>query len=245
MELFRQEFRTLAQLAHPHVVQVHDFGSDEQGPYSTMELLAGESLHALSPLPWRQACALLCDVCSALTLLHSRRLLHRDLSAKNVQRTGDRRAKLIDFGAMSPMDQTKTIVGTPPLVPPEALLQQPLDARADLYALGGTLYYALTGQHAYPARQMTELRAVWRVPPAPPSLRVPGIPPELDRLVLSMLSLEPAARPSSAAEVLDRLAAIAGLPRDEQPAVTHAEGRSRFMEEGSWMGSGNGMTRSQ
>ena len=90
-----------------------------------------------------------------------------------------------------------------------------------------------------------ELRAVWRVPPAPPSLRVPGIPPELDRLVLSMLSLEPAARPSSAAEVLDRLAAIAGLPRDEQPAVTHAEGRSRFMEEGSWMGSGNGMTRSQ
>src|SRR5262245_26810186 len=157
VELFHQEFRTLAQLAHPHVVQVHDFGSDEQGPYYTMELLAGESLHALAPLPWRDVCALMRDVCSALALLHSRRLLHRDLSAKNVQRTLDGRAKLIDFGAMTLMGPTKGVVGTPPLVPPEALLQQPLDGRADLYALGGTLYYALTGMHAYPARQMVEL----------------------------------------------------------------------------------------
>src|SRR5690348_11666946 len=87
VELFHQEFRTLAQLAHPHVVQVHDFGSDEQGPYYTMELLEGESLHALAPLDWREVCALVRDVCSAVALLHSRRLLHRDLSPKNIQRT--------------------------------------------------------------------------------------------------------------------------------------------------------------
>ncbi|HMI94774.1 MAG TPA: serine/threonine-protein kinase, partial [Polyangiales bacterium] len=221
-ELFHQEFRTLALLAHPHVVQVHDFGTDEQGPYYTMELLAGESLHALAPLAWHSTCALLRDVCSALALVHSRRLLHRDVSPKNILRTPDGRAKLIDFGAMSPMGTSKTVVGTPPLVPPEALLQQPLDGRTDLYALGGTLYYALTGQHAYPARHMSELRAVWRVPPPPPSLRMPEVPPELDRLVLSLLSLEPVARPSSAAEVLDRLAAIAALPRSEQLAVADA-----------------------
>src|SRR4051812_26753457 len=63
MELFHQEFRMLAQLQHPHVVHAFDFGIDERGPYYTMELLEGEELYALSPMPWREACALLRDVC--------------------------------------------------------------------------------------------------------------------------------------------------------------------------------------
>ena len=145
IELFHQEFRTLVQLTHPQIVRVHDFGVDARGPYYAMELLEGSSLHDLSPLPWRTACSLVRDVCSAVALVHSRRLVHRDLSPKNVQCHEDGRAKLIDFGAMAPMGQPASIVGTPPLVPPEALLQQPLDGRADLYALGATLYYALTG----------------------------------------------------------------------------------------------------
>lgn len=220
--LFEQEFRTLAQLAHPNVVTVHDFGTDEHGPYYTMELLQGQHLHALAPLPWAETCALMRDVCSAVALLHARRLLHRDLSPKNVQRTPEGRAKLLDFGAMAPMGPCVTIVGTPPFMPPEALLQQTLDARADLYAIGGTLYYALTGKHAYPAKDAAQLGALWRTPPVPPSVHVPGIPPELDRLVLALLSLERMARPASAAEVLDRLTAIASLSRDEQVAVPRA-----------------------
>jgi len=222
VELFHQEFRTLAQLAHPNVVQVHDFGSDAQGPYYTMELLQGEDLHAISPLPWRRACSLVRDVCSALALLHSRRMLHRDLSPKNIFRMRGGRAKLIDFGTMAQMGPSKIVVGTPPLVPPEAMLQQPLDARADLYSIGGTLYFALTGTHAYPARQWGQLRKMWRTPPAPPSAMVAGIPPELDQFVLSLLSLEPNARPTSAAEVLHRLSAIASLDRDELLAVSHS-----------------------
>jgi len=222
LELFHQEYRTLAQLAHPNIVAVHDFGADGQGPYYTMELLEGETLHALAPLPWEACCALIRDVCSAVALLHSRRLLHRDLSPRNVQRTSEGRAKLIDFGTMAPMGPCKMLVGTPPLVPPEALLQQPLDARADLFAIGGTLYYALTRKHAYRAHHLAQLSAAWAARPLPPSAYVPGIPRELDELVLRLLSLEPLTRPSSAAEVLDRLAAIAGLPRDEQLAVSHA-----------------------
>jgi tetratricopeptide (TPR) repeat protein len=222
VEFFHQEFRTLAQLAHPNVVAVHDFGADEQGPYYTMELLEGDDLHALAPLPWLEICALMRDVCSAVALLHSRRLLHRDISPRNIRRTQQRRAKLIDFGGMAPMGPCKTVVGTPPLVPPEALLQQPLDARADLFAVGATLYYALTGKHAYRAHHIAQLNAAWATPPRPPSAHVPGIPAELDQLVLSLLSLEPLARPSSAAEVLDRLSAIAGLPRDEHLAVSRA-----------------------
>jgi hypothetical protein len=221
-ELFHQEFRTLAQLAHPHVVRAHDFGIDEHGPYYTMELLEGHDLHELSPLPWREACTLLRDVCSAVALLHSRHLLHRDLSPKNIQRTRKGRATLLDFGAMMRMGPSKALVGTPPLVPPEAMLQQPLDGRADLYALGGTLYYVLTGMHAYPARDAAQLSDLWQQPVHPPSTRAPDVPPELDALVLSLLSQDRVARPRSAAEVIDRLTAIAALAEDDRLAVSHA-----------------------
>ena len=85
-------------------------------------------------LPWREACALLCDVASSLAILHSRRLVHRDVSPRNVRCTGDGRAKLFDFGAMVPMGVPKQVVGTPPCVPPEsAAACRRSTARADLY----------------------------------------------------------------------------------------------------------------
>lgn len=222
VELFHQEYRTLAQLAHPNVVQVHDFGVDAEGPYYTMELLDGADLHAIAPLPWRQACALIRDVCSAVALLHSRRLLHRDLSPKNIKRTAAGHAKLMDFGAMAPMGPQKMVIGTPPCIPPEAVLREPLDARSDLYALGATLYFALTGRHAYPAKQVGDLHTLWRATPNAPSTLTPEVPPELDKLVLSLLSIDGAARPRSAAEVFDRLNAIAGLTADEHLSVRNA-----------------------
>jgi hypothetical protein len=99
---------------------------------------------------------------------------------------------------------------------------EPLDARTDLYSLGATLYHALTGRHAYPAHDFRHLRKLWDAPIAPPSAFVTAVPAELDALVMSLLSLDPAARPASAAEVLDRLSAIAGLPVDEQLHVSNA-----------------------
>jgi hypothetical protein len=222
IDLFHQEFRSLVRLIHPHVVRAYDFGVDEHGPYYTMELVEGEGLHELAPLPYRQACALMRDACSAIALLHSRRLLHRDLSPKNVQRTRDLRAKLLDFGAMAAMGPSRTLVGTAPFIPPEALQQLPLDGRADLYALGGTLYYALTARHAFPARTIEQLPDLWRIPPAPPSTYARDVPAELDALVLSLLNRNPFARPSSAAEVIERLSAVANLTNDEQLAVSSA-----------------------
>jgi hypothetical protein len=222
VEMFHQEFRTLARLRHPHVVEVYDFGVDARGPYYTMEWLDGDDLHALAPLPWREVCALGRDICSALALLHSRRLIHRDTSPRNIKRLRSARAKLIDFGGMMAMDVARNTVGTAPLVAPEVMLHQTLDARTDLYALGGTLYFALTGRNAYPVRTMNELSTQWRVSPAPPSAYASEIPPGLDHLVLSMLSLEAGARPRSAAEVLERLSALADLPADEQLGISNA-----------------------
>lgn len=220
--LFEREYHVLAQLAHPRVVRVDDYQVDDQGAFYTMELLDGGDLQALAPLDWRRACALLRDVCSAIALVHSRRLVHRDISPRNVRCTSDGQAKLIDFGAMAPMGPVKQVVGTPPICAPEVLNLEPLDARTDLYSLGATLYHALTGRHAYPAHDFRHLRKLWEAPFAPPSALAPEVPAELDALVMSLLSLDPAARPASAAEVLDRLSAIAALPADEQLQVSNA-----------------------
>jgi tetratricopeptide (TPR) repeat protein len=221
-ELFEREYHTLAQLAHPRVIEVYDYGVDERGLYYTMELLQGGDLRELSPLPWNKTCSILRDVCSALSLLHSRRLVHRDLSPRNIRCTRNGLAKLIDFGAMVPMGPCKQIVGTPQYIPPEVMNLQTLDARSDLFSLGATAYRALTGRHPYPARSFAALRNAWRSRPQPPSQFVPDIPKELDELVMSLIAIDLKARPVNAAEVMERLSVIAGLQIDEQLVVSKA-----------------------
>ncbi|HEY6561972.1 MAG TPA: protein kinase [Polyangiaceae bacterium] len=215
IESFEREYQVLASLDHPRIIRVFDYGVDDIGAYYAMELIPGEDLRRGAPVPFRQACLYMRDVATCLALLHARRLLHRDLSASNVRRTADGHCKLLDFGALMPFGVAETVVGTPPGVPPEALDNAPLDQRADLYALGALAYWTLTGQHAYPARSLGQLYEVWDQPPPAPSVLVPDIPRELDGLVLSLLSLDPFARPGSAAEVIARLNVIAELPEED------------------------------
>jgi serine/threonine-protein kinase len=220
--LFEREFYTLSELSHPRIIEVYDYGIDPEGPYYTMELLEGKDLRERSPVPWREACALLFDICSSLALIHSRRLVHRDVSPRNVRCTLFGHAKLIDFGAMVPAGHGSLIVGTPPFVAPEVVHLSALDARTDLYSVGATLYYALTGRSPYPAREFSQLPQAWRNKPLAPGVLVAGIPEVLDALVLSLLNLEPAMRPRTAFEVMQRLAAIAGIESSEPPGVSRA-----------------------
>jgi hypothetical protein len=223
--LFEREYYTLAQLTHPSVIRVHDYGVDEHGAHYTMELLQGADMLALGRRPWREACGVLRDVASALAVLHSRRWLHRDLSPRNVFLTQDGVAKLIDFGAMMPMGVAKSLVGTPPLVPPEAVQQQSLDAQADLYSLGALAYYMLTGRHAFPARSFDDLRDLWRTVVRPPEQITAELPPELSQLVLELLNLDRFARPASAAAVIERLDGLLGQSGDaraERPEAARA-----------------------
>jgi tetratricopeptide (TPR) repeat protein len=219
IQLFEREFHTLAQLAHPRVVEVFDYGVDDGGPYYTMELLDGGDLNQQAPVPWQHACSLARDICSALSLLHSRRMVYRDLSPRNVRCTSDGLAKLIDFGALLAMGPCRQVVGTPAYCSPEVLNLQLLDQRTDLYSLGATLYYTLVGRHAYPARDFATLREQWRARPLLPSEIVPGIPAALDGLVLDLMHLDPSGRPANAAEVMERLAAIEGRTLDENLLV--------------------------
>jgi tetratricopeptide (TPR) repeat protein len=219
--LFEEEFHTLAGLRHPSIIEVFDYGMDAEGPFYTMELLDGHDAATIAPLPWRAVCECLRDVGSALALVHRRELVHRDISPRNVWRVAGG-FKVIDFGALTSFGVPENIVGTPACMAPESVAGTPLDQRADLYSLGAVAYFLLTGRHATTARKLEDL-LLPQPRPLPPSVLVrmaaqgadhETIPPELDELILSLLSRAPLARPSSAAEVIERACAIAGLSVD-------------------------------
>ena len=212
--LFRREYETLARLPHPNIVQVYDYGIDDHGPFYVMELLSGDDLTKVAPLAPREACRILRDVASALALVHARGLLHRDVSPNNIRLSDDGRAKLLDFGAVTPFGQAKELVGTPVCIAPECLAGASLDQRVDLYALGAVAYWILTRRTHVRASSFEELESVRDEPLAAPSFHEPAIPRALDDLVLSLLARDPLARPDSAAAVIERLTAIAELPSE-------------------------------
>jgi tetratricopeptide (TPR) repeat protein len=218
----QREYYALKQLAHPRIIRAYDYGVADGVPYYTMELLDGEDLRTLAPIGAQRACALLRDVASSLAIIHSRRLIHRDLNPGNVRCTGDGRAKLLDFGALTQMGPQRHFVGAPGFVPPEAVFGQPLDQRSDLYCLGALAYWLLTRRKPHSARTIEELRNALRTKPTLPSTLAKDIPESLEALVMSLLSANPAGRPQLAAEVIDRLTAIGGLPREPDLGVTHA-----------------------
>lgn len=215
-EHFEREFHSLKHLAHPRIVQVYDYGVQAGEPFYTLELLDGGDLSELAPLPWQRVCRVAYDVCSALSLLHSRQLLHRDISPRNVRCTSDGKAKLFDFGLLSPTGAVGELAGTPPCVAPELLHRAALDGRSDLFSLGATLYFALTGRNCFPARRFDELHDLWRSTPPRPSAFAADVPHALDELILSMLRIDASSRPQSAAEVMDRLVALPGVEVTEE-----------------------------
>ncbi len=219
---FREEYRTLAALSHPNIVAVDDFGVDDDGAYYTMELLDGADLAAESPLAPEVVALVLHDVASALSFLHARGLLHRDVAPSNVRESRDGRFKLMDFGVLSRVGFSDRVVGTPPCMPPESLRAGPLDARADLYSLGALGYYLATGRHAHDVRDARALERSLANAIKPPSQLREGIPRPLEDLLLALLRVDPLARPASAGEVLDRLAPLVNGGERAAPGLAHA-----------------------
>jgi serine/threonine protein kinase len=182
-------------------------------------------MRELAPMPFRRACAHIRDIASSLALLHAHRLVHRDVSPRNVRVTKDGHAKLFDFGTLTAFGIPADVAGTPSCIPFEALNGLPLDHRADLYSLGCLAYWLLTGREAYPAKNLDDLAFVWKRKPRVPSHDNWQVPQALDELVVALLSRDPLARPASAAEVIDRINHIAEL----EPEPEHATARSYFM----------------
>lgn len=190
--LFEAEFHTLAGLRHASIVEVFDYGVDDEGPYYTMELLEGQDVAALTPLPWQLVCER--DVGGALALVHRREFVHRDISPRNIWRAANGMFKVLDFGALTRFGVPNGIVGTPAFMAPESVMGEALAQRADLYSLGAVAYFLLTGRRVNSVRTMGDLLLPQPKPRPPSSLVAPAegtianaIPPELDELVLSLL----------------------------------------------------------
>lgn len=209
----RREYALLLQLAHPNLVQAYDFGLHDGVPFFTMEHLAGDHPAARGPMSVRAACRMLVGLCQPLSHLHSQGWVHRDLSPHNVKLQPSGAVKLLDLGALATTDAQHRQQGTPAYMAPETLQRERIDARTDLYGLGALGYYALTGQHAYAARALTQLPLLWQSPPRKPSALIPSIPVALDELILSLLTLDIEARPRQLREVVQRLLPFAQLPQ--------------------------------
>ena len=245
LERFEREVRLTAMLSHPNTVEVYDYGRAEDGTYYyVMEYLLGLSLAELvdrhGPLPPSRAVYLLRQVCEALRKAHAAGLIHRDIKPSNIfaaRRGGmDDVAKLLDFGLVrtAPMPGAAIsaegqILGTPMFMSPEqARGVRDLDGRSDIYSLGAVAYHVLTGRPPFDEDgSIAVLIAHARDPVVPPSRLGPGIPDDLERVVLRCLAKDPAARFANA-DALERALGECACPGIGTASEPHAGGAMRI-----------------
>jgi eukaryotic-like serine/threonine-protein kinase len=227
VRLFAREARTTASLSSPHTVTVYDFGITREGNfYFVTELLDGVDLKALverfGAQPGERVCHFLRQVCHSLHEAHSRSFVHRDIKPANIFtcRYGEDYdfAKVLDFGLVldrnptpEEIDDEERFVGTPAVMAPEMVrFRTPVDARADIYALGCVAYWLLTGKLVFDAQTRHDMLIMHaHQKPVPPGKRL-GSPvhPELEALVMACLDKNPNHRPQTAAVLDESLAAL-------------------------------------
>jgi serine/threonine protein kinase len=231
---FEREAEALRTLSSPHTVRVLDYGiSDDGVRFLAMESLVGIDLERLvrecGPMPPARAVHLARQVCASLGEAHRAGIVHRDVKPSNLFLSEDEHGDhltVIDFGIARRVDVQEArltalgdAIGTPHFIAPESLLGGDSDARGDLYGLGATLYFLLTGTR--PFEGLTGLALVGAVSgsmPDPPSTRAPSVPRALDAVVLRCLAAAPGDRLATMADLDADLAALA-LPWSPQDAA--------------------------
>lgn len=225
---FRSEARAIAKVRHPNLVGLHDFGVSSDGrPYYAMELLEGETLERYLErergMDWREAARVGAETLLALDAAHGAGLVHRDIKPGNLFLTRDGKVKLLDFGIVQTASESEALpdpedlrlLGTAEYMAPEQASGQPVDERADLYALGAVLYELVTGRlpHVAPSTVALIDRKL-RVEPESPRERAPGrgIPVALDRVIMRALARFPLQRFKNAVEMRQALEVALAAP---------------------------------
>jgi serine/threonine protein kinase len=233
VQRFQREAKLSAQINHPGVVQVYDYGFDRGVHYQIMELVEGGTLAQLietqKRLPWKEVLDIGQQLAAALVHLHNNDIIHRDIKPANVLITlenGRRKAKLADLGLAKQLDEEQTVsgltmegkpLGSPAYMPPEQVRNAKDATRAsDIYGLGATLYAAITGARPFDGKTSYEVMAhVLTKTATPPITVVPDIPAQLNELIIRCLSKDVAQRPANAESVeksLSDLIAVHGKP---------------------------------
>lgn len=213
VERFRREAQAAANLSHPNIVGVYDWGAQDGTYFIVMEYVDGPSLSRVlrsdGPFHPRRAAEIAAEVAAGLGFAHSRGVVHRDVKPGNVLLTRSGQAKVTDFGiarALSSSDEDLTqagsVMGTATYFSPEQAQGLPVDPRSDLYSLGVVLYELVTGRP--PFNGDTPLAIAYKHvqdQPAPPSTLMSGLPEALEVIIMKLLSKRPDDRYATAEDL--------------------------------------------
>lgn len=225
---FEREARAGAAVDHPNIVKVFDFDHEGDLTYLVMEYVPGVTLYELplniGPLPVERAAHYVRQAALGLQAIHQAGLVHRDIKPANMLLDANGVVKILDLGlarfAEDDEDQltmqhdARRVLGTADyLAPEQALNSHAVDIRADLYSLGGTLYYLLTGKPPYGDGAAVQ-KLVWAQtrPPVPITSLRPDLPPEIVDVLTRLLTKDPSARYQTPAEVAQVLSAWTQQP---------------------------------
>jgi serine/threonine-protein kinase len=208
---------TAARFSHPNIVAVYDVEDAPQAAFIALEFVDGPSLQRYlrsRSIPPAQVVPLGLAIARGLAAAHAHGVVHRDVKPGNVLLGRDGSIKVTDFGiagAVSNASQSESVFGTPGYLPPEVLKGGRYDERGDLFAAGVVLYECLTGLLPFPGRTSQEILAsTLRREPVPLRPRVPGVPLDVEALIMGLLAPNPDERaPSTADTLAKRLEAMA------------------------------------
>ena len=202
---FQQEARAAANLAHPNIVTVHDFGRDGGRNYIVMEYIEGRDLKTMikdgSPFKIERALDLIIQICAGIGYAHRAGLVHCDVKPQNILVTADGRVKVTDFGiaralaTLQPGETTDIVWGSPQYYSPEQAAGEVPTPASDVYSIGVVLYEMLAGRLPFVASTQQAL-AMMHLRDEPPRLTLfnPALPETLERIVHKVMAKEPAAR---------------------------------------------------
>jgi serine/threonine protein kinase/formylglycine-generating enzyme required for sulfatase activity len=220
---FQREAKSLARIQHPNVVTIFGYGVDQGAHYLAMEFVPGLDLtetlqdaqEAELDLPPADAVRWALEIARALQCVHDEGLMHRDVKASNIRITPEGRAVLVDFGlATEPDDDgptiTRSFVGSPATASPEQIADHhEIDARTDVYSLGITLYRCITGSVPFQGSSMEAIfHQVLNSQPIPPRKLRPGIPRDLEIVILHAMEKDAERRYQTATAFANDLEAV-------------------------------------
>jgi Tol biopolymer transport system component/predicted Ser/Thr protein kinase len=253
---FEREAKTISQLSHPHICALYDVGNQDGVEYLVMEYLEGETLAdrlVKGPLPLEQTLRYGIEIADALDKAHRQGIVHRDLKPGNVMLTKSG-VKLLDFGlakvfepertvesltsaptAAKEVTREGTILGTLSYMAPEQLEGKRVDARADIFAFGATLYEMATGRKAFSGgSQASVISSILTAEPPPISGLAPMTPAAFERLVRTCLAKDPDERWQNAGDVARQLGWVTEGSGTGVAAIPARSGKSKRREWLAW-----------